>query len=161
MGPHAEQAGKDGGKEALINGSPVTAVDFPRVKHMTIPVWQAKDLEQLKTFIDEHVPAHEVVWMYPELASLYFILDRPWVGRFPMASLSWMDEGWFADYEKTLENHPPRYAILSKMKQFYFNTAYFLVPANRMKHERMMQFLYNHYVMEGQTPSYLIYRWVH
>jgi len=36
-----------------------------------------------------------------------------------------------------------------------------LVPANRIKHERMMQFLYNHYVVEGQTPSYLIYRRVH
>jgi len=148
----------DNGKAELINGSAVTSIDLPRLKNMTIPVWQAQDLEQLKTFIDVHVPPHEAVWMYPELADLHFILDRPWVGRFPMAILSWMDEGSFADYKMTLEKNPPRYAIVARMKQFYFNGPYFLVPSNRIKHEQMMQFLYNHYVIETQTPSYLVYR---
>ena len=150
--------GQDKGKQALINGSPVTSIDLPRIRHMIIPVWQAKDLEQLKAFVDEHVPAHEAVWMYSELGGLHFILDRPWVGRFPMVTLSWMDEGWFADYAAALERNPPRYAIVNKEKLFYFSTPFFLVPANRMKHERMMQFLYNHYVIEGQTPNYFIYR---
>jgi len=154
-------SGKDGGQRALINGSPVTSIDLPRIGHMIIPVWQAKDLEQLKAFVDEHVPMHEAVWMYPELGSLNFILQRPWVGRFPVATLSWMDEGWFDDYIATLESNPPRYAIVAKMKHFYFDTSYFLVPANRIKHERLMQFLYNHYVMEGQTPTYFIYRRAH
>jgi hypothetical protein len=152
---------KNEGKSVVINGAPLTPIDLPRLSHMSIPKWQAKDLEELSHFIDEHVPAHEVVWMYPELASLHFILNRPWVGRFPMAILSWMNEGWFTEYETTLENNPPRYAIISNMKTFYFNTPYFLVPANRIKHERMMQFLYSHYVVEGQTPNYLIYRRVH
>jgi hypothetical protein len=154
-------AGKDKGKPELINGSPGISINLPRIKNMTIPVWQAKDLEQLKAFIDEHVPPHEAVWMYPELASLHFIVDRPWVGRFPMAVLSWEDESWFADYEKALESTLPRYAVINKMKQFYFERIYFLVPANRIKHERMMQFLYNHYVIETQTPSYFIYRRIH
>ena len=148
-------------KQALINGSPVTSIDLPRIKNMTIPVWQAKDLEQLKAFVDEHVPAHEALWVYPELGCLHFILARPWVGRFPIATLSWMDEGWFADYETALEHNPPQYAIVSKMKQFYFNTNFFKVPANRIKHERMMQFLYNHYVIETQTPTYFVYRRIH
>jgi len=152
---------KDEGKGALINGSPVTSIDLPRVGHMIIPVWQAEDLEQLKAFVDEHVPAHEAVWMYSELASLHFILDRPWVGRFPMVTLSWMDEGWFADYAAALERNPPRYAIVNKEKLFYFNTSFFLVPANRIKHERMMRFLYNHYVVETETPNYYVYRRVH
>jgi 4-amino-4-deoxy-L-arabinose transferase-like glycosyltransferase len=150
--------GKDKGKQLLINGAFASPIDLPRIKNMAIPLWQAEDLEQLKSFVDEHVPAHEAVWMYPELGSLHFILDRPWVGRFPTVTLSWMDEGWFADYEKALEDNPPRYAIFTKEKLFYFDTSIFLVPANRVKHERMMQFLYHHYVIEGQTPSYLIYR---
>ncbi len=154
-------AGKDGGKGALINGSPVTSIDLPRVRHMTVPVWQAKDLEQLTRFIDEHVPAHEAVWMYPELGSLHFMLHRPWVGRFPMVPLSWMDEGWFTDYAAALEQKPPRYAIVNKKMPFYFDKVYFLVPANRVKHERMMQFLYDHYMIEAQTPTYLVYRRVH
>jgi hypothetical protein len=154
-------SGKDKGKGALIDGSSVTPIDLPRIRHMIIPVWQAKDLEQLKAFVDGHVPAHEAVWMYPELGSLHFILNRPWVGRFPMATLSWMNEGWFADYAAALERNPPRYAIVSKEKQFYFDRAYFLVSANRIKQERMMQFLYNHYVIETQTPTYFVYRYTH
>jgi hypothetical protein len=153
--------GKGEKKQELINGSPVTLIDLPRIRHMSIPVWQAKDLEQLKAFVDEHVPAHEAVWMYSELGSLHFILDRPWVGRFPMVPLSWMDESWFADYETTLESNPPRHAIVYKVFPDYFHTSYFRVPANRIKHERLMQFLYNHYEIEGQTPSYFIYRRIH
>jgi hypothetical protein len=149
---------KAGGKGELINGSPVTSIDLPRIKHMVIPVWQATDLKQLKEFLDGHLPAHEKVLIYPETGALYFILDRPWVGRFPVVTLSWMDEGWFADFERTLERDPPRYAIVNKEKEFYFDTPYFLVPANRIKHERMMRFLYDHYEIEAQTPSYFIYR---
>ena len=50
-----------------------------------------------------------------------FYTRRPWVGRFPMVTLSWMDEGWFAEYETALERNPPRYAIFDKVKLFYFN----------------------------------------
>ena len=155
---HQLIAGPYDGKRELINGSLVTPVDLPRIKHMTIPVWQAKDLEQLKAFVDKHVSAHEAVWMYPELGSLNFILHRPWVGRFPVATLSWMDEGWFADYETTLEGNPPRYAIVNKVIPFYFESGYFLVTANRVKHEHLMRFLHDHYVVETQTPSYFVYR---
>ncbi len=153
--------GKDEGKRALINGAPGSPINLPRIRHMRIPVWQATDLKQLTHFVEEYVPVHEAVWMYPELGSLHFILDRPWVGRFPMATLSWLDEGWFVGYEQALKSNPPRYAIVNKVMPFYFETIYFLVPANRIKHERMMRFLYNHYVIEGQTPSYFIYRRVH
>lgn len=150
--------GKDETKGIMINGSPAISIDLPRIRHMIIPEWQAKDLEQLQAFVDKHVPAHEAVWMYPELGSLHFILDRPWVGHFPMVTLSWMDDAWFADYERTLEHNPPQYAIVNKQKLFYFSKPFFLVPANRIKHERMMHFLYDHYVIEGQTPNYIIYR---
>ncbi len=153
--------GKNEGKRELINGAPVRPIDLPRIRHMTIPAWQAADLEQLTRFINEHVPAHEAVWMYPELGSLNFILQRPWVGRFPMVPLSWMDEGWFADYAAALERNPPGYAIVNKKMPFYFDTVYFLVPANRIKHERMMQFLHDHYVIETQTPTYFVYRRIH
>jgi len=153
--------GKDRKKQAVINGSLLSPIDLPRIRHMTIPVSQLEDLEQLSQFVNEHVPVQETVWMYPELGSLNFILQRPWVGRFPMATLSWLDDGWFAEYEKTLELSPPRYAIINKKMPYYFETIYFLVPANRIKHERIMRFLHEHYVIEEQTPTYFICRWAH
>ncbi len=153
--------GKDQRNLALVNGSPASLLDLPRIRHMMVPSWQTEDIEELKHFVDEHVSVHETVWMYPELGTLNFILQRPWVGRFPVATLSWLDDDWFAEYTAALEKNPPRYAIVNKVMPFYFNTAYFLVPANRIKHERIMQFLYNHYVIEMQTPSYWVYRRVH
>lgn len=153
--------GKEDGKKVLIDGSPITPLDLPRISNMVVPVWQEQDLEQLSEFVNEHVPAHEAMWMYPELGGLHFILDRPWVGRFPMVTLAWMDEGDFNDYAAALERDPPGYAIISKMQEFYFNVNFFQVPANRAMHERMMKFLYDHYGIAGQTPSYFIYKRVH
>jgi hypothetical protein len=147
--------------EELINGEPISPIDLPRISHMSIPTWQRQDLEELKSFVDEHVPVHETVWMYPELGSLNFMLDRPWVGRFPIATLSWLDESWFTEYETALERNPPQYAIVNKVMPSYFNTTYFLVPANRLKHERTMQFLHSHYVIETETSTYFIYRRIH
>ncbi|MDE2214710.1 MAG: hypothetical protein KGJ61_06280 [Candidatus Omnitrophica bacterium] len=149
---------QDKGKPELVNGWPASRIDLPRIRHMTVPDWQAQDLEQLKVFIDSHVPAHETVWMYPELGSLNFILNRPWVGRFPVATLAWMDDGWFSEYETQLERHPPRYAIVNKVKPDCFDKVYFLVPANRVKYDQTMRFLHEHYAVEAQTPSYFIYR---
>ena len=151
--------GKDKQQRAWINGAPVTVIDLPRIKHMTIPVWQAKDLEELKVFVDKNVSVHEAIWIYPELGSLYFILNRPWVGRFPMPALSWMDENWYDDYESALERNPPKYAIISKEKKLYFNMPDSLAFADRAKQERTMNFLYNHYMIKGQTSSYLIFQW--
>jgi len=151
-------AGQEQGKKELINGAPVGSIDLPRIRNMTIPDWQLRDIELLTRFVDGHVPLHEKVWMYPELGSLNFILHRPWVGRFPVATLSWLNDAWFDEYEKALALNPPRFAIVNKVMPFYFDTTYFLVPANRNKHERIMQFLSNHYVIENQTPTYFIYR---
>lgn len=133
-------------------------VDLERIRHMTIPQWQAEDLKGLSAFMEAHVGAHEPVWMYPELGSLHFILHRPWSGRFPLSTLAWMDEGWFTDYEHGLLRHPPAYAVVNKVMPAYFESCYFAVAGNRLKHLRMMQFLHDHYVVAGQTPSYFIYR---
>jgi len=152
---------KKNGKTELINGALETPIDLPRIKNMIIPVWQAQDLDELQSFVDQHVPAHEAIWMYPELGSLHFLLNRPWVGRFPMVTLSWMDDQGFADYEATLEQNPPNFAIVKKEKNFYFDKTYFLVEGNRIKQDHLMQFLSQHYVIKEQTPSYLIYQRVH
>jgi len=149
------------GKHVKKTHEPESVIDLPRIRHMTIPQWQAEDIEQLKTFVDAHVPEHEKIWMYPELGSMYFLVNRPWVGRFPQATLSWEDEDWFADYEKALESDPPKFAVVDKVIPFYFDSIYFLVPANRAKHERMMLFLHDHYAVTGQTPTYFIYQRIH
>ncbi|MDE2222201.1 MAG: hypothetical protein KGK03_03920 [Candidatus Omnitrophica bacterium] len=149
---------KNKGKQELVNGQPAAPIDLPRIRHMTVPVWQAKDLEELSRFVNEHVPAHQAIWMYPELGSLNFILMRPWVGRFPVATLSWMDDAWFAEYESVLKSNPPKFAIVNKVMADCFNKVYFLVPANRVKHESIMRFLNKHYRIVYQTPSYFVYR---
>ncbi len=151
-------AGKDTAKLVPLSEQSTQLLDLPRIKHMVVPSWQAEDLKQLKSFIDKHTKPHERVWMYPELASLHFILNRPWVGRFPMGTSPWLDEGWFIEYEKDLQAAPPEYAIVNKVIPSYFEKNYFPIKASKVKYERMMNFLQSHYVVEESTPTYFIYR---
>jgi hypothetical protein len=126
-----------------------------RLKGMVLPQSQAEDLKQLKDFIGKNTSVHDVVWMYPELGSLHFILERPWVGKFPLATLAWMDEGMFEKYMVSLQEAKPQYLIMDKVIPDYFET-YFKVPANRQKFDRQMKYIEENYELMQSTPSYNI-----
>ena len=131
---------------------------LPRVKNMTVPEEQAEDLNQLHQFMDAHTQAGEIIWMYPELASLHFILNRPWVGKFPLTTLAWMDEGFYTDYMKELMRLQPQYAIVNKQMPEYFLKGYFPVAENQRKFDEQMAFLQTHYFLVDSTPTYNIYK---
>ncbi len=133
------------------------ALDLPRAKNLKIPRWQAADLIQLKQFVDGHTNPGESVWMYPELGALHFILDRPCVGKFPTATLAWMDEQWYAQYMRELMLRKPRYAIVNKATPDYFEKAYFPAPGNREKFWTQTNYLKLHYSLISSTPTYNIY----
>lgn len=143
-------------KDPMV-GLDVKRIDTPRLSGMTVPVLQASDLLELRTFVDSNIPENEKVWMFPEAGALHFILHRPWVGRFPMVTMTWLDERWFNEYMKCLNDNPPRYAIVDKETRGDFEKVYFLVAANRVKFDAYMKFLEDHYQSIASTPSYNIY----
>ena len=145
-------------KLGLARPNPEVAMDLPRLKHHFLPVTQAEDLKQLQDFIDRHVEVNEPIWMFPELGTLHFILNRPWVGRFPTATLSWFHEPWFNESLKELQAIKPRYALVNKAPPDYFAKTYFPIKSNQDKYAKMIKFLNENYVLVSQTPTYNIFK---
>ncbi len=97
--------------------------------------------------------------MYPELGALHFIFHRPPVGKFPTATLAWMDEVKYDQYMKELEADPPRFAIVNKQTPDYFEKSYFPVEGNVRKYQEQMNFLKERYRVIDSTSTYLMYEY--
>lgn len=134
-------------------------VNLPRIKNMKVPAFQAEDFQQLSAFIEKYTTPGEKVWMYPELGAFHFIFHRPPVGKFPTATLAWMDEGEYVQYMKDLSEHPPRFAIANKQTPDYFEKSYFPVEGNAGKYQEQMNFLKDHYRIIQSTPTYHMYEY--
>ncbi len=131
---------------------------LPKVKGLVVPAWQAQDINELTAFIDAHTQKDEPVFMFPELGSYSFIVDRPFVGRFPMVTFSWINENWANELLKDLQGISPRFAVLAKDPGPTFEKAYFKIPSNKQHYEEVMRYIHDHYVVVDSTPSLLIYR---
>lgn len=142
-----------------FKNEPADFVHLLRIKNMKVPALQAEDLRQLSAFIEKHTTPDEKIWMYPELGALHFIFHRPPVGKFPTATLAWMDEGEYARYMKDLSEHPPRFAIVNKQTPDYFEKSYFPIEGNVRKYQEQMTFLKDHYRVIDSTSTYHVYEY--
>lgn len=131
-------------------------ISLPRIKGMVIPQWQAKDFIQLKEFVDTHTPAKEAIWMYPELGAMHFILNRPWIGKFPTATLAWIDEEWYEQYMRELKRVKPRYAIFEKQSPKHFEEPCYSPKAKR-KFKAQVSYLNENYSIISETSTYSIH----
>ena len=149
--------GKNTKKVIPLAGQEVEKLDLERVKWMTVPKWQAEDLKELDHFFKTHTTPGEAVFMYPELGALHFILNRPSVGKFPTATLSWINDNWHKELMRRLRENLPRYAVVNAKTPDYFEKTYFLVEANRRYWQEAMSIITIHYRPVAQTPTYIIY----
>ncbi|PIQ88143.1 MAG: hypothetical protein COV73_00435 [Candidatus Omnitrophica bacterium CG11_big_fil_rev_8_21_14_0_20_43_6] len=131
-------------------------IDLPRIKGMEIPQWQADDFVQLRGFIEKHTVAGEPVWMYPELGALHFIIERPWIGKFPTATLAWIDDAWYQGYMHQLERIKPYYAVFERKSLQHFTQPCFSEKAKK-RFKEQMSYLEENYLVVSSTPSYDVY----
>jgi len=124
---------------------------------MVVPSSQAEDFQQLNEFARHNMDSGKPVFMFPELGSYSFIVDRPFVGRFPMATFSWIG-GWQEELFLDLKRVNPKYAVLSKDPGPSFEKAYFKVKPNKISYDKIMRYINENYVQVGSTPSLLIYQ---
>ena len=62
-------------------------VDLPGMKDMLVIYGSvARNVRQLYSFIHQHTQARDAVLFFPDLGVYHFIVDRPFVGRFPMVT---------------------------------------------------------------------------
>jgi hypothetical protein len=149
--------GKDTMTLKPLNKESSQSVNFSRIQNMVVPSWQAADLDQLKSFVDKNVAPDEKIWMYPELDTMHFLLDRPWIEKQPIPILAWMDEDYFNRYDQELKAHPPRFAIWNKKMPEYYEKIHLSVAANRKKFEKHLNFLNENYSIFTTTPTYNVY----
>lgn len=141
-----------------LNEEKTITLDLKRINHMTVPQTQGKDIQQLEEFISQNTEKHEPVFMFPELGTMHFIVNRPSVGRFPHVTLSWFSEKWHQEVMQALKEKQPRYAVINKTMPEYFDIVYFPVESSKRKFDETMQYISDNYVLEEATPSYNIFR---
>lgn len=141
-----------------LAGEESKELQLERLKGMVVPTSQAKDIEGVNQFIRSHTAKGEKVLMFPELGFYQFLVDRPWVGRFPMVPFSWFKEDWHQEFLKDLKASAPNYAVISKDPGTWFPDVYFRLPENKAKYDEVVAFINEHYSLVASTPSFSILR---
>ena len=123
---------------SFLAGIEKREVNIKRAKGMVVPVWQAQEMEEIVAFLEKNTKPDETVFTYPELGNFNFWADRPFVGRFPIATFSWMDERWHEELIADFKKAAPRYVIMTNSghrtfpKEWYFRNANNVVKFNTM-----------------------------
>lgn len=130
--------GKDTAYLRPLAGIESRPVNIPRAKGMVVPAWQAQEMEEIVAFLEKNTKPDEVVFTYPELGNFNFWADRPFVGRFPIATFSWMDDRWHEELLADFENAAPRYVIMTNLghrtfpQEWYFRNTNNIAKFNTM-----------------------------
>jgi len=133
-------------------------VKIPSAKGLAIPQWQADDFTQLTNFVNKNTKKGEKIFTFPELGIYNFIVDRPFVGRFPIVIFSWFNEKWEDELFEDLKSTKPTFAILPKKLDPVFEKVYFKVEKNKSSFEKFSHYIHNHYTLIGSTHTLLIYK---
>lgn len=134
------------------------SLDIDRMKGMLVPERQAQNLNQLNEFISKNTDKDEKIFIYPEMGFLYFMLNRPFVGRFPSPTFAWMHDQWHHELMNDLRFIKPEYVIDYIKLPDYFPKTSLLTESNRLKHTEVKQFIRDYYKIVKSTPDFNIYQ---
>lgn len=129
---------RDDNDLSFLAGTEKREVNIKRAKGMVVPAWQAQEMEEIVAFLEKNTNPDEVVFTYPELGNFNFWADRPFVGRFPIATFSWMDKQWHEELIADFKKAVPRYVIMTNLghrtfpKEWYFRNTNNIAKFNTM-----------------------------
>lgn len=143
---------------SLLHEVEKRSVRIRRAQGMVVPVWQAQEMEGVVGFLEEHTKAGEAVFAYPELGNFNFWADRPFIGRFPIATFSWIDEQWHRELVADFKKAAPRYVVMTNPGHRTFPREwYFRNRANAEKFNEMTRLILDHYRVVQTYESVSIY----
>ena len=151
--------GKETNSLKPLHDTETEKLSLGHVTGLTVPAWQAKDFIELQEFRRKYVKQQDVVLMYPEGAAYSFIINRPFVGRFPMANFSWFDDNGHKEYMASLNKAKAKFAVIPKELPHYFDKTHFVVKRNKRKYDEVMQFINSNYETVKMTPTLNILKW--
>jgi len=149
--------GKDTQVLRPLAGQETKTLTLERAKGVTVPSWQAQELEEVADFIQRNSAPGDPVFLFPETSAYSFIVDRPFVGRFPMASITWMKEEWHQELMSQWKRLNPRYVILGKETED-FRKNYFVVPRNKIYYEEFLNKIHENYRSVREMSTFYIYQ---
>ncbi len=141
-----------------LNGEPTRRLELSRAKGMIVPAAQAEEFERIIGFLEKNTKPDDTVFMYPELGFYNFLANRPFLGRFPMATFSWLHESWHEELVHDLKTQKPKYIILPQKLSDTWDEVYFVLQSNHRKYDEMMRLIHRDYDLDTRTPESLIYK---
>lgn len=136
----------------------VRALQIPRAQKVLLPIDQARDIETLVMIVKRSVSLKDKIFIYPDGGALYFFMERPFYGRFPMAGLSGFNEKWHEELMALLKKDPPQYVILPKIFNSLYEKIYLGNEKKRKVFNEIMWFISEHYTRKGTTLDAIIYK---
>lgn len=150
-------SGKDTADLHPLYGKEHRTITAQRARGMVAPIEQVREIEKLASFFDQNTQLGETVFIFPELGIYSFIIDRPFLGRYPMVTMSWFKEQWHEDFMRDLKNEMPRYAVIDKDPGPAFPAIFFKLERNKKKYDEVLDFVKAHYKIVDETSGTWIY----
>ncbi|MFA5088783.1 MAG: hypothetical protein WC552_07100 [Candidatus Omnitrophota bacterium] len=144
--------------------SPLAGIDsrelcLERGRGLIVPRWQAEELEQVTGFLKDNTSPDEFVFTYPELGDINFLADRPFIGRFPIATFAWLRESWTEELLNDLKRIRPRFVVMTNIGHRTFPEEwYFKNEGNRRYFYQFTDYILQNYKLESAFYSCSIYR---
>lgn len=143
---------------SFLRGVEKRPVNIERAKGMVVPVWQAEEMEGIVGFLKENTGPGERVFTYPELGNFNFWADRPFVGRFPIATFSWMEDSWHQELVADFKDIKPRYVIMTNLGHRTFPEEwYFRNKTNIRKFNEITKMILDNYTPIKTYESVSLY----
>jgi len=130
-----------------------------RADGWVVPVWQAEEMKAVTEFLKKNTAPGEVVFTYPELGDFNFLADRPFLGKFPIATFSWIRGSWSDQLIEQLQKERPRYIVMTKLGHRTFPEVwYFRNAKNKEYFQRTTEYILSQYSVAQAFSSVEIYK---
>jgi len=144
---------------SLLAGEEKRPLRIERGKGMIVPSWQADEIEKITDFLKVNTRPDEKIFSFPEVGNFSFWADRPFVGRFPIATFSWMDERWARELFRDLKAAKPKYVIMTHVGHRTFPAEwYFRNPKNIIHFKEVTDYILAHYNLKESFSSVGLYQ---
>lgn len=147
-------------KARLVPGASVESrpLVIERARGVIVPAEQAEELDEVVPLIQRLTGPNDIVFTYPEIGTYNFLADRPFLGRFPLATFSWFNDRWHEELKKDLITVRPKIIVLAKDQRDDWKVIYLSRLENKQKYDEMIVLINSNYESLTETRDSYIYK---
>jgi hypothetical protein len=134
------------------------SLKIQRAEGVIVPVDQADELDEVIPLIQRMTAPDDIVFTYPEIGTYNFLADRPFLGRFPIATFSWFNDKWHKELVADLKALRPKIIVLAKDLPADWKTVYLGQVENKKKYDEVMNWISQNYEQAATTKGSYIYQ---